>query len=204
MTAPRATRQSDATRRRILEAAFREFYRNGFQGGSLSRIVAAAGITKGALFHHFGSKQALGYAVVDEIIEPLLLERWLSGLEGSADPIPVLQASFRKFTRVDVESGSYLNGCPLNNLAQEMSPLDAGFHQRIDRLYDTWRAAFAAALRRGIEAGAVRGDAAPDGAAALLVASQMGIWGTGKSSRSPELMLAACEAVCDYLERLRS
>jgi hypothetical protein len=31
----------------------------------------------------------------------------------------------------------------------------------------------------------------------------MGIWGTGKSSRDATLMLAACEAVCEYLERLR-
>ncbi len=31
----------------------------------------------------------------------------------------------------------------------------------------------------------------------------MGIWGTGKTSRDAALMLAACEAVCDYLERLR-
>lgn len=196
-------RDPEATRRRLLEAAFAEFYRHGFQGGSLARIVEAAGITKGALFHHFASKQALGYAVVDEIIEPLLLERWLAGLEGAADPLSAMAESFRRYTREDVESGSWVNGCPLNNLAQEMSPLDEGFHERIDALYTRWRAAFASALEQGIEAGAVRPDVSPERAAALLVASQMGIWGTGKSSRDPRLMVAACEAVCDYLERLR-
>src|SRR5206468_947271 len=38
------------TRRKILRAAFEEFYKNGFQGGSLNNIVDAAGVTKGALF----------------------------------------------------------------------------------------------------------------------------------------------------------
>lgn len=197
------TRQPQATRRHILEAAFAEFYEHGFQGGSLARIVEAAGTTKGAIFHHFAGKKALGYAVVDEMIEPLLLERWLAGLEGTNDPISAIEASFLRYASEDVESGSWVNGCPLNNLAQEMSPLDDGFHERIDALYDTWRKSFAEALSRGIEAGTVDPQISPKSAATLLVASQMGIWGTGKSSRDAGPMLAACEAVCEYLEGLR-
>jgi AcrR family transcriptional regulator len=198
-----APRQPDVTRRRILDAAFAEFFRNGFQGGSLNHVVETAGVTKGALFHHFAGKQELGYAVVDEVIEPLLMERWLGGLEGAADPVAAIQDAFRRWSREDIESGGWTNGCPLNNVAQEMSPLDEGFRGRVDALYDRWRAAFAAALARGIEAGTVRPDVSPESSAALLVASQMGIWGTGKTSRDAALMLAACEAVCDYLERLR-
>lgn len=196
-------RQPDVTRQKVLDAAFAEFYRHGFQGGSLNRIVKTAGVTKGALFHHFAGKQELGYAVVDEVIEPLLMRRWLGGLAGAADPISVMQDAFRTFVGQDVDSGHFVDGCPLNNLAQEMSPLDEGFRARIDALYGRWRTTFAAALREGMEAGAVRPEASPEGAAALLVASQMGIWGTGKSSRDAGLMLQACEAVCGYLEGLR-
>lgn len=203
MSSDHSVRQPDVTRRKILDAAFAEFFRNGFQGGSLARIVAGAGVTKGALFHHFAGKQELGYAVVDEVIEPLLMQRWLGGLEGAADPVAAMQDAFRRWSREDVESGGWLNGCPLNNVAQEMSPLDEGFRARVDALYAAWRAAFAAALARGMEAGTVRGDASPEGAAALLVAAQMGVWGTGKASRDADLMLEACEAACDYLERLR-
>jgi len=203
MTATNVTRQPDITRGRILEAAFWEFYRNGFQGGSLSRIVEAAGVTKGALFHHFAGKQALGYAVVDEVIGPLLLERWLDPVESAADPVGAMQTAFRTWTRTDVESGALELGCPLNNLTQEMSPLDEGFRERTGGLYDRWRMSYSAALVRGMEGGAVRPDAVPDSAAALIVAAQMGVWGTGKASRDADLMLAAGEAVCDYLERLR-
>jgi TetR/AcrR family transcriptional repressor of nem operon len=196
-------RQPDVTRQKVLDAAFAEFYRHGFQGGSLNRIVQTAGVTKGALFHHFAGKQELGYAVVDQVIAPLLMRRWLGGLSGAADPLSVMQDSFRRYAGEDIDSGHFVQGCPLNNLAQEMSPLDEGFRERIDALYDRWRTTFATALREGMETGAVRGEAAPEGAAALLVASQMGIWGTGKSSRDAGLMLQACEAVCGYLEGLR-
>lgn len=193
----------EETRKRILESAFFEFYRNGFQGGGLNDIVTAAGITKGALFHHFDGKHQLGYAVVDEVIGPTLLRRWLGPLEGAADPIEALKGVFRRCAQEDTTTGHWTLGCPLNNLAQEMSPLDEGFHQRIDGLYDTWRDRFAAALAEGVRGGQVRKDVQPDRVAALLVAAQMGIWGTGKSSQQKEVMLEAIEAVCDYLDTLK-
>jgi TetR/AcrR family transcriptional repressor of nem operon len=199
-TIPR--RSSEATRQQILAAAFAEFYRNGFQGGSLNHVVEGAGITKGALFHHFAGKQELGYAVVDEIIQPLLMNRWIAAVHDSNDPIADLKTAFRRYIREDIASGSWINGCPLNNLAQEMSPLDEGFRQRIERLYATWREAFATALADGARRGTVRAWADPADAAALIVVAQMGIWGTGKYSRDEALMVRAGEALCDYLDTL--
>ncbi|HZD95840.1 MAG TPA: TetR/AcrR family transcriptional regulator, partial [Candidatus Sulfotelmatobacter sp.] len=135
MAATFSIKAPEATRKKILMAAFEEFYKHGFQGGSLNHIVEKAGTTKGALFHHFNGKQELGYAVVDEIIGPLLKQRWLEPLTDSSDPIADLKRAFRQYVKIDIESGSFTQGCPLNNLAQEMSPLDEGFRKRIDKLY---------------------------------------------------------------------
>ncbi|HEX8431478.1 MAG TPA: TetR/AcrR family transcriptional regulator [Longimicrobium sp.] len=203
MSTSTPVRRPDATRNKILEAAFHEFYRNGFQGGSVNRIVEAAGVTKGALFHHFAGKRELGYAVADDLIDPILRERWLEPVAGAADPITAIQEAFRRFIRDDIESGSWVNGCPLNNLAQEMSPLDEGFRARVDAMYDAWRGTFAAALAAGAERGVVRRDVDPEHAAALIVMMQMGIWGTGKYSRNEELMIQGGEALCAYLATLR-
>ena len=193
----------EKTRAKILTAAFEEFYRHGFQGGSLNHIVENAGITKGALFHHFKGKQDLGYAVLDEVIGPLLRERWIAPITGSADPLADLQNAFHRYVHEDLASGHYVQGCPLNNLAQEMSPLDPGFRARIDGLYDLWRKALAAALSEGMRSGTVRRTAVPEQVAALVVASQMGIYGTAKSSQDKELTLQAAEALCGYLEALK-
>src|SRR5271168_2833644 len=53
----RAIRFRDAgrTRERLLQAASREIYRAGFQSASLDTILDSAGVTKGALYHHFDS-----------------------------------------------------------------------------------------------------------------------------------------------------
>jgi TetR/AcrR family transcriptional regulator, transcriptional repressor for nem operon len=203
MASNTATRAPEATRHKILMAAFEEFYKHGFQGGSLNHVVEMAGTTKGALFHHFAGKQELGYAVMDEIIGPILQQRWLGPIADSADPVTDMKAAFRKYIKEDVASGHFVQGCPLNNLAQEMSPLDEGFRRRIDKFYAAWRQGYAGALAAGIKSGKVRRNAKPEEAAALIVASQMGIWGTGKSSRSRDLMAQAGEAVCSYLDSLK-
>jgi TetR/AcrR family transcriptional repressor of nem operon len=193
----------EATRRKILAAAFGEFYKNGFQGGSLNHIVETAGTTKGALFHHFSGKQELGYAVVEEIISPILQQRWLDPLTDSTDPIADLKRVLRRLVKEDAANGSFMQGCPLNNLAQEMSPLDEGFRKRIDKLYATWRKCYTAAFADSVKTGKIRKDISPRAVAALVVASQMGIWGTGKSSRSAYLMEQAGEALCGYLDNLQ-
>jgi AcrR family transcriptional regulator len=197
------TTKAESTRTKILRAAFEEFYRNGFQGGSLNQIVDDAGTTKGALFHHFEGKNDLGYAVVEEVIAPHMKARWLDPMAESVDPINDLKRSLRQCMKDDVERGRLVQGCPLNNLAQELSPLDEGFRKRIAKIYAEWREALAAAFARGIKAGKVKKDVSPAKVAAFIVAAQTGIIGSAKNSQDEELMKQAGEALCGYLDSLR-
>lgn len=66
---PRQAR-ARATRERILEAAAADFAAHGYHGSSLSRILERdAGVTKGALYFHFASKEAMALAVVESMSE---------------------------------------------------------------------------------------------------------------------------------------
>ena len=197
------TRAPANTRRKILKAAFDEFYRNGFQGSSINRIVDQAGTTKGALFHHFEDKNDLGYAVVEEVVFPDIKERWLDPLADSVDPIDALKKTMRQFAREEDANGRLIQGCPLNNLAQEMAPLDEGFRLRLEKIYSAWREALAAAFARGIKAGTVRKGISTRKAAALVVAALEGIIGTAKSAQSMELLKQAGQGLFDYLDTLR-
>jgi AcrR family transcriptional regulator len=126
-------RNPDQTRQRILTAAFMEMYRNGFQGMRLDEVIAATRLTKGALYHHFPNKRALGYAVVDELIIPTVEAVWLQPLKNSADPLSGLVNVIEQMPENEHKPPEMIRyGCPLNNLAQEMSPLDEGFRQRLD------------------------------------------------------------------------
>lgn len=198
-----ATRDPEETRRRILKAAFAEFYRTGFQGGSLNRIVDQAGTTKGALFHHFKDKHDLGYAVVDELIQPRIKALWFDALAESIDPITDVKRAVRQFVKEEQANGRLVQGCPLNNLAQEMSPLDEGFRIRIEKVYAAWRESLEAAFSRGVKAGNVRKSISPRNAAAFVVAALAGIIGTAKNSQSEDLMKQAGDGLFDYLDSLR-
>ena len=53
-------------RARLIEAARSLVRRKGFAATSVDDLCVAAGVTKGAFFHHFASKEALGVALVDD------------------------------------------------------------------------------------------------------------------------------------------
>jgi AcrR family transcriptional regulator len=57
--------RSEATTERLLESARRLFADQGFAATSLDQVVADAGVTKGALYHHFDGKRELFRAVFD-------------------------------------------------------------------------------------------------------------------------------------------
>src|SRR6202021_1166728 len=156
----RATRLRDPqrTRERLLQAAAREIYRSGFQRASLDTILASARVTKGALYYHFKNKQALGYAVVEEVISPDTRGMWVRPLLSVKDPIDTLIGIVQSLS---VRPEDVCGGCRLNNLAQEMSPLDAGFRKRLETIFDAWREATASVLREGKIHGSVRRHVEP-------------------------------------------
>ena len=59
--------QGDATRTALVGAARQLFGESGYGDTSTDEIVAAAGVTKGALYHHFGGKEDLFRAVVEQV-----------------------------------------------------------------------------------------------------------------------------------------
>ena len=205
---PTRVRDPKRTRRKILEAAYQEFYRNGFQGGSLNNIVRQAGITKGALFHHFPGKNAVAYAVLDEFLLPAVQKWWVEPLSDTPEPINAIKEVFRRFRqrveKEDPKSGFVTNGCPICNLAAEMSPLDEGFRSRLDHLYSIWRGAIAEALKRGQASGKVRPEVRPAEEATFLVASIAGTAATAKTTQQFSHYQASFRATNRYLEAMRA
>lgn len=199
----RATRLHDPgrTRERLLQAAFREIYTSGFQSASLDAILAAAGVTKGALYHHFGSKEALGYSVVEEIIAPDNRVTWLRPLQKGKDPIAALIGIVQS---IPVKPEAVRGGCALNNLSQEMSPLHAGFRKRLAVVFHAWREGVASALREGRTQGCVRRDVKPDESAGLLIAMVEGYASLAKNAQDPKVMKAGIKNIVGWLKSLRT
>lgn len=197
----RATsRNSERTRGLLLQAAFREMYRSGFRSADLDTILAAAGVTKGALYYHFDNKEALGYAVVDEVIASNLHQKWVQPLRNAKNPIDVLVRIIQSesLKREDVQ-----RGCPLLNLSQEMSGLDEGFRRRTAKVYKDWHDAMAEALREGQKRRVVRSDINANETATFLIAAWEGYVVLGKNSQDPRTMQSGQRRVSGHIESLR-
>ena len=194
-------RNPERTRERLLQAASREVYLSGFQSTGLDTILAKAGVTKGALYYHFDSKEALGHAIIEEVIGPGVRTKWLRPLLKGNDPIDTLIDIIQSES---VRPEDVRGGCPLNNLAQEMSPLDEGFRKRLAMLFDAWQEGIAAALREGQAQGTVRRDAEPAAAAGFLIAVLEGYVSLAKNAQDPKVMKAGVRNLVGWLQSLRA
>jgi TetR/AcrR family transcriptional repressor of nem operon len=193
-------RDPERTRGRLLQAAFQEIHRSGFRSADLDAILARAGVTKGALYYHFDNKEALGYAVVDEVIASKVHQKWVQPLGNAKNPIDVLVRIIQSesLKREDVQ-----RGCYLLNLSQEMSGLDEGFRRRTARVYKDWHDAMAEALREGQKRRVVRSDINANETATFLIAAWEGYAVLGKNSQDPRMSRSGQKSVCRHLEALR-
>jgi TetR/AcrR family transcriptional regulator, transcriptional repressor for nem operon len=197
----RRVRDPERTRERLLQAAFREVHRSGFQSASVDTILAATNLTKGALYHHFDSKEALGYAVVEEKIAKLTRDRWLRPMLSDGQAIDILIGVVR---RIPARPQDIRAGCPLLLLAQEMSPLDEQFRKRLERIFLAWQDGVAALLRKGQRQGTVRHDLDPDETAGFLIATVEGYATLAKNAQDAKVWKAGIRNIVGWLKSLRA
>ena len=195
-------RDPEGTRALLVENAFREIHAHGYAGASLDRILAKSGVTKGALYHHFKSKADLLHAVIDDVLQPMVVDRWLEPLRESDDPIRALAASTRAMM-AEATPEEMCCGCPLNNLTQELAGADEDFRKHLDRIADDWRAGIRAAFERGQEAGNIRKDVNAAAVASLVFATYQGLIGSVKTSHDKDAVTAGLSTFLDLLEGLR-
>ena len=200
--APRL-RNSERTRHRLLQAAFREVYRYGFQSAGIDTILAATNVTKGALYYHFENKEALGYAIIEEIVAKLPRDRWLLPLQRSQDKDPV-DALIGIVQAIPARPRDLKGGCPLVNLAQEMSQLDERFRKRLERIFHAWQEGVAMALRRGQYQGAVRRDLVPEETASFLIAMVDGYEVMAKNAQDAKVWNMGIRNIVGWLNSLRA
>jgi AcrR family transcriptional regulator len=196
-------KQPDITRDTILDAAYQEIHKHGFQAASLSNILAKTGLTKGALYHHFPDKDHLGHAVIEEVIRESLETMVFAPLRVTNDPLGTLRNVVQH--KADRATGdTVMLGCPLNNLMQEMSPLDADFKRRLMEILKTWQDVVTDALRRGQKAGQVRKDVDCRAAALFFVSAYEGCIGTAKNLQSVKEFRLCMAQLVDYVDGLQA
>jgi AcrR family transcriptional regulator len=89
--------RSDATRAALVEAARELFAAHGYAAVATEEIVRAAGVTRGALYHHFAGKRELFEAVYEDVERRLVERIAASAMSAAHDPLSALEAGAQAF-----------------------------------------------------------------------------------------------------------
>jgi AcrR family transcriptional regulator len=160
--------RSEETRARIIESAIKLFSNRGYDTASVDDICTEAGISKGAFYHHFESKQALFLA---------LLDRWLQTIDNAieASKDKTAPETFMQMT----EAFPYIF-----ETAGEGLPMFLEFWLQASRDKKVWEASiapyrryhkyFTSVIKKGVDEGSFV-EVSPDLASRMIVSTAMGL-----------------------------
>jgi AcrR family transcriptional regulator len=187
-------------RERILAAAHKLFYDNGFKGVSMSDIAAAAGVKKANLFHYYPAKEALALAALEQVADGMkrqVAERFAG--RGEVDPLVSIASMFDEAAGRMRESGCS-GGCFIGNVAQELSDHNEKVRLKVQECLQFWCGEVASFLERARTAGFFRPDLRPSQAAEAIVCLLEGALLCSKASKQTRAVESAKQMAVGYLE----
>jgi TetR/AcrR family transcriptional repressor of nem operon len=188
--------KGEQTRQRIVEAAAPVFNKCGYEGASLSDLMAATGLKKGGIYRHFSSKEELAAAVFDYTWEAAWKVRLLH-LDEIANGIEKLKQYIANF--VD-RRGPVAGGCPVLNTAIEADDGNPVLRAHAAKALRFWLSRLQAIVEQARERGETRPGIDPKAVATVIVASLEGALMMSRLQRSDEPLRTVQSRLSRYLE----
>lgn len=177
--APKVTQEyKQAVRDRVLEAAEALFSRKGYYDTSMDEIVEESGLSKGAIYGYFGSKEELFVALQER-----QLEASLSELKATFAPGDSARTKLDKIVDTALTSmiGTSKKACRINLEFDVAAPRIKSVQRRRDGRFKATCDFLAEVIGEGVEKGEFRRDLDPDSVALVLLAMADGLsldWAT--------------------------
>lgn len=195
----RLTARGAKTRARIVAAAADLMYIQGVGGTTLDDVLAASGVSKSQLYHHFDGKNALVRAVID-LTGERVLERERNAL-GHVSTLPGLRRWRDALVQNNaLRHGAY--GCSLGALASEVSDNDDLARQTLSQLFGEWRELLAGVLRRLQDNGVLSSEASVDQLSTGLMGAVQGGYVLAQTARDVTPMATSIDMALAHIESL--
>jgi AcrR family transcriptional regulator len=191
----------EALRGRVLDAAAEAFQSRGYHSTSTHDIMRSAGVTGGALHHHFPSKKALGLAVIRERVATAVEQTWIEPVRSARTAADGILKVFEQIA-TGLDEREVVLGCPLGNLAIELSLANPEFRNAIREVFERWREAIAQKLRGDRTRGTL-GDLDPDVFATFVVAAYSGAIVLAKAEQAAGPLNACARQLAGVLQERR-
>ncbi|MFQ6325785.1 MULTISPECIES: TetR/AcrR family transcriptional regulator [unclassified Nocardia] len=184
--------RAEITRDSVLAGAADVFLRLGYANASLSEIIAQSNVTKGALYFHFGSKEELARAVVDQGNE-----RLVSSCQGFFDPrVPALEACIGiTYVVADLSMNDPMVGAMLK-LTHQIGDYRGA---QGDNIAKTWGDTYRVLSERAITQGDLEPELDPEVIGVLLQEMTAGVHIIAVGTDSMDQMAARMERMWFFL-----
>lgn len=193
--------KASVTRHTILEKAFEIIYTKGYQTTSIDEIIATTKVTKGAFFYHFKTKDEMGLAIINEIVKPIMQDAFIKPLQATKNPIKEIY-EMKKALLLENPLLKLENGCPVGNLAQEMTPWNVEFGKALSELILEWQQTIENCIKNAKANGTVRKNVNPQQVAYFIMSSYWGIRNYGKVYNNSDFYNSYLKELKIYLKNL--
>jgi AcrR family transcriptional regulator len=165
-------RNPDQTKEKILAQSGILFNRQGYKATSLSNITDATGLTKGAIYRHFASKEDLEQEALGHL-SALMFDKLRACVRNQSTAGDKLRAVFRYF-ELYLTAPPVEGGCPLLNAAIEADDTHPGLRKAALGMLQVLRDSVVHILRKGIEHEQIKPGTDVGVYATLIIASLEG------------------------------
>jgi TetR/AcrR family transcriptional repressor of nem operon len=184
---------------RLLRQGMKLFYAEGFHGTTVDAVLASAGVPKGSFYHHFGSKDVFGQAVLDRYLQFQidLFDKWAAkkNLSTSAK----LVGYFKEISQIFVKSG-YQRACLAGKFSTEVAAASDSFRELLRAGMQLWKSRIVELLAAGQADGDVRQDRTAEDLADAVLSLIQGSLVIALSTRDKHTLAAVGATIKSVVE----
>jgi TetR/AcrR family transcriptional repressor of nem operon len=173
--------KGDQTREHIVSQAAAIFNQRGFEGTSMSDLMAATGLQKGGLYRHFKNKEELAVAAFEHSCRLAAQDRFLN-LDEHANAVDQLKQFIDNF--VNKRGKLVPGGCPILNTAIDADDGNAALREQVKKALGRWTQRLRTIVEEGHRKGELRKDVDPEAIVTVVISALEGGLMMGRLTRS--------------------